>query len=507
MTTRTDRRHPGPRDRGIRLVTLLTTSVLTLGLALTSQPAAASGTIGEIEPNASTAQAQALPLDTTVDASFRKTGDCDNTFYDCDVYAISAPSAGRLVLDLRFASTLGTEGSFALTVTNAAGARTYSHDVSVADYDGSSLRNLAMYVDSGTSYITLKARVSGFGSGYIWSGQGYTLTASVRKGVVETEPNGKTSTADELVLGRTVTGSSFSGDCDNNFYDCDFYRVPLGAATPLVVDLRFPCGLGTSTIYTLRVLSGSGAQLSVKTLGGGDCDGTASRSTTVTAPAGNAYVSVSSRVGSVAKGRPYSLTVVPAADFVDVSGTAGPTFSPFVTEISWMAQKGISTGTLRADGSREYQPAGNVTRDAMAAFLYRHAGSPAFSAPATSPFVDVSPSHPFYREITWLAAKGISTGWDTPGGKEFRPSLAITRDAMAAFLFRYAAPLRYGAPTTPPFADIAPDAPFYRETSWLAERGVSTGWPTGDGRIEFRPSLAITRDAMAAFLFRYTNSA
>lgn len=172
-----------------------------------------------------------------------------------------------------------------------------------------------------------------------------------------------------------------------------------------------------------------------------------------------------------------------------------------------MAQKGISTGTLRADGSREYQPAGNVTRDAMAAFLYRHAGSPAFSAPATSPFVDVSPSHPFYREITWLAAKGISTGWDTPGGKEFRPSLAITRDAMAAFLFRYAAPLRYGAPTTPPFADIAPDAPFYRETSWLAERGVSTGWPTGDGRTEFRPFLAITRDAMAAFLFRYTNSA
>lgn len=77
---------------------------------------------------------------------------------------------------------------------------------------------------------------------------------------------------------------------------------------------------------------------------------------------------------------------------------------------------------------------------------------------------------------------------------------------MAAFLFRYAAPSSYGALTMSPFSDVPADAPFYRETSWLAWRGVSTGWPTRDGRTEFRPYAASTHDAMAAFLFRYSNS-
>ena len=44
----------------------------------------------------------------------------------------------------------------------------------------------------------------------------------------------------------------------------------------------------------------------------------------------------------------------------------------------------------------------------------------------------------FYKEITWLASTGVTTGWDIAGGKkEFRPFANITRDAMAAFLYRY----------------------------------------------------------------------
>ena len=63
-----------------------------------------------------------------------------------------------------------------------------------------------------------------------------------------------------------------------------------------------------------------------------------------------------------------------------------------------------------------------MNRDAMAAFFYRAAGSPHVDLPATSHFSDVSTDNQFYREITWLASKGISTGW--PDGT-YRPVTPI----------------------------------------------------------------------------------
>lgn len=74
----------------------------------------------------------------------------------------------------------------------------------------------------------------------------------------------------------------------------------------------------------------------------------------------------------------------------------------------------------------------------MAAFMYRLAGSSAFTPPATSPFADVATDNPFYKQITWLANSGISTGWtESDGSKTYRPYLAVNRDAMAAFMYRY----------------------------------------------------------------------
>lgn len=63
---------------------------------------------------------------------------------------------------------------------------------------------------------------------------------------------------------------------------------------------------------------------------------------------------------------------------------------------------------------------------------------PEFTAPSTSPFLDVPTSHVFYDEIAWLADTGITTGWTVTGGAEFRPTWPVKRDQMAAFLYRYA---------------------------------------------------------------------
>lgn len=119
---------------------------------------------------------------------------------------------------------------------------------------------------------------------------------------------------------------------------------------------------------------------------------------------------------------------VAAPAFADV-----PTGHQFYRQISWAHDKGISTGW--GTGSRRtFRPDEHINRDALAAFLYRMAGSPSRPAPTRAPFRDVQPSMKFSKEISWLASTGISQGW--PDGT-FRPLQPVERGAMAAFLYRY----------------------------------------------------------------------
>ena len=94
-----------------------------------------------------------------------------------------------------------------------------------------------------------------------------------------------------------------------------------------------------------------------------------------------------------------------------------------------MADRGISTGW--SDGT--FRPSDSVSRLAMAAFMYRFAGSPAFTAPTTSPFNDIATGSTFYAEVAWVASTGISTG-NADGG--YHPAENVSRQAMAAFMHR-----------------------------------------------------------------------
>ena len=194
----------------------------------------------------------------------------------------------------------------------------------------------------------------------------------------------------------------------------------------------------------------------------------------------------------------------PAPPFADVSeDPESPLYSEHAAAIGWLAAEGISKGWDNGDGTFSFRPLSPVTRDAMAAFLYRYAGSPEWEAPEVSPFLDVTPtSTEFYAEITWLEAQGITEGWEVDGGREFRPLATITRDAMAAFMYRYADSPAWEAPAESPFLDVAPGRVFYDEITWLESQGITEGWEV-DGGVEYRPLASITRDAMAAFLQRH----
>lgn len=175
--------------------------------------------------------------------------------------------------------------------------------------------------------------------------------------------------------------------------------------------------------------------------------------------------------------------------FCDVSGNY-----VFADEIEWLSNQGITTGYPDGD----FNPRRRITREAMAAFMYRYAGKPSFNAPNRSPFKDLSPGDPFYKEITWLADQGITTGYDDG---TYRPRNKISREAMAAFLYRYTGSEGYQA-RGQEFSDVPNGYIFADEIAWLADQGITTGYNDGT----FRPRSRISREATAAFLYRLARS-
>jgi hypothetical protein len=183
---------------------------------------------------------------------------------------------------------------------------------------------------------------------------------------------------------------------------------------------------------------------------------------------------------------------------VDLSVPFGPLFTdvldthPFRCDIGWLVDEGIGQGY----DDDTFRPASPVSRQAMAAFLHRHAGSPPVTLPTTPTFPDVPANHPFYDEIEWLAATGITTG--NPDGT-FRPAAQVSRQAMAAYLHRYAGEPEVDLPTTPTFPDVPLTHPFFEEIEWLQAEGIAGGFDDET----FRPATAVSRQSMSAFLHRY----
>lgn len=179
----------------------------------------------------------------------------------------------------------------------------------------------------------------------------------------------------------------------------------------------------------------------------------------------------------------------PPPSFSDV-----PADHPFHADIAWLVAEGITTGF--DDGT--FRPSAPVSRQAMAAFLYRMAGQPPVALPSPPTFSDVGSSHPFRREVEWLADSGITGGY-VDG--TFRPSAPVTRQAMAAFLHRRAGSPAFEAPSPPTFPDVWVGNRFRTAIEWLVAESITTGYVDGT----FRPANPVSRQAMAAFLHRIAN--
>jgi hypothetical protein len=181
--------------------------------------------------------------------------------------------------------------------------------------------------------------------------------------------------------------------------------------------------------------------------------------------------------------------------FSDVS-----TSHPFAGDICWMDEEGISEG-YPGTPLPSFQPGAAVTRQAMSAFLYRLAGSPELADPAESTFSDVGTGHPFFTEVEWMAAEGISEGYAGSPKPSYQPSAPVSRQAMSAFLYRIAGSPDFADPAEATFADVSGSNPFFSEIEWMAAEGISTG-STGSPKPSYQPAAAVSRQAMSAFMHR-----
>jgi hypothetical protein len=111
--------------------------------------------------------------------------------------------------------------------------------------------------------------------------------------------------------------------------------------------------------------------------------------------------------------------------------------SQFYDAIQWMAESGLSVGTPQPTGKPLFNPTSNVSRQAMAAFLYRNAGEPTVTL--TEPFfADVPETSGFYEPIQWMAETELAVGTPQPVGDPlYKPLLNVSRQTMSAFLHRY----------------------------------------------------------------------
>lgn len=108
-------------------------------------------------------------------------------------------------------------------------------------------------------------------------------------------------------------------------------------------------------------------------------------------------------------------------------------------------------------------------------------------------FQDVQPGDWCYDAVRWVSEAGIMNG---TSATTFTPGSPTTRGQIVAILYRLEGSPAVGMNR---FADVAPGAYYAAAVSWATEGGIVTGY--GDGT--FRPGNLITRQQLAAFLYRY----
>ena len=181
----------------------------------------------------------------------------------------------------------------------------------------------------------------------------------------------------------------------------------------------------------------------------------------------------------------------PEFPFKDVT-----TDHPFYEDIKYVYEKGLMQGV----SEDIFQSATTTTRGMIATILYRMEGEPAVKN--ASSFRDVADGMYYTKAVAWAAANGIVNGY---ADGTFQPDQTISREQMAAILYRYA---QYKGCDVSVGEDT--NILSYTDAAQVASYAVPAfQWAVGAGIINgttattLSPKGSATRGQVAAILHRY----
>ena len=183
-----------------------------------------------------------------------------------------------------------------------------------------------------------------------------------------------------------------------------------------------------------------------------------------------------------------------------VAGASG--FSD-VNSGSWYydaVEYAVDNGLMNGVGGGRFEPDTQMSRAMLVTVLWRYAGSP---EEGESVFLDVEAGQWYEKAVAWAAKNAVVTG---VGHGKFDPNGNVTREQLAAVLYRYSSSLGLDTAQRKALSDF-PDGEkvsLWAEDaiSWAVAEGLITG-NNLNGRVCLDPQGMATRAQVATILMRY----
>lgn len=171
-----------------------------------------------------------------------------------------------------------------------------------------------------------------------------------------------------------------------------------------------------------------------------------------------------------------------------------PSGSWYYDDVAYVYDAGLMTGLT----ATTFGPNLSTTRGMIVTILWRMENEPA--AKHGCPFADVRRGSYYEQAIAWASENGIVTGFDA---STFAPDRAITREQLAAILFRFAAYRGMDAVT------LRENLSSFQDQAAISAYAVSAlNWAVGEGLMQgtgdkLEPTGSATRAQVAAMLRRF----
>ena len=166
-----------------------------------------------------------------------------------------------------------------------------------------------------------------------------------------------------------------------------------------------------------------------------------------------------------------------------------PQTSWFADAVKYVSENKLMNGT----STTAFSPNENMSRAMLATVLYRMSGE---TAEADSSFGDVSSSAYYAAAVNWASSKGIVNGM---GADAFSPNASITREQLAAMLYRYAGEPSVSADLSA-YTDAVSISPYAEKAvEWCVAKGILSG----KSATRLAPQDTATRAECAAMLQRF----